>query len=673
MLNNKNANSLLLEIQGLRAVAVLVVLIFHIWPSVLTGGYVGVDVFFVISGYLITSLLLRETERTGTISLVNFYARRIRRLLPASTVVILACASVGYLLPRVQWTETAKGILASTFYVQNWWLASEAVDYLAEDNAPGILQHYWSLSVEEQYYIFWPLLFLFSTTVFKVFKKHPKIIFGAIISLIAVVSFVYSIYLTNTNPPLAYFATTTRAWELAIGGLLAIILQNKGQIKGVLAVVVGWVGIFAIAASCVFYNEQTAFPGYTALLPTVGAALVIMAGSQSQWWSSYRLLATRFMQFIGDISYSLYLWHWPVIIIYKLQVSDTLKLSDGVSVICISILLAYVTKICVEDPFRHKNWKTFSSINQPITIASLSFAACLFAANYLWFISHGVAVANNITSEDNINDLINKPYDPTKPLIPDLLEARRDNPDVYRLKCHADQAAEEPIKCEFGDVDASYHVVLVGDSHAAQWLPSLQTLLESKKDWKITTFTKSACAFNSVPVSLGKERAEYTSCTEWNNRVVSELYKIRPDIVVTSQSSGHRAFGSTDQNESQSMLASGLLTRWRELSDMGLNVVVIRDTPWMDSNPVECLSAFKAIMEDCATKTSRAFKSDSIMLAMKENPPVSFIDLSKNICDTEWCWPVQGQVLLWRDRHHLTATYARVLASEFEIIFDLVD
>lgn len=667
--------NLKLEIQGLRAIAVLVVLIFHVWPTSLPGGYVGVDVFFVISGYLITGLLLREVQRSGTISLLDFYARRVRRLLPASTVVVVAVAASVTLLPTVQWADTAREILASTFYVQNWWLAFQAVDYLAEDNAAGLLRHYWSLSVEEQYYIVWPLVFLGVSAAIHTSRATPRLVFGLISGLIAVVSLAYSVYLTEANPELAYFATTTRAWELALGGLLAVGLCRRERVFRVWSPLLGWLGIIAIALACLAFNETTRFPGYAALLPTLGAALVIVSGRSDNWWSSYRLLAAKPMQYLGDISYSLYLWHWPVVILYGLQTDESLSLVDGLAVIGSSIMLAHLTKIFIEDPFRHKNWNRFSGVNQPFAMGALSFAIALFAANYIWILNsqasqvgHGAGV-----DDSNVRALLSQPYDSLRPTVPPILEARRDNPDVYRLKCHVNQVSSDPLKCEFGSVEAEYHVVLVGDSHAAQWLPSLQDLLDNGKSWRITTFTKSACAFNAVPVAIGKDLVEYKSCSDWNQRVMKELAEIKPDVIVTSQSSGHRAFGSKDKAESQKMLASGLLVRWRELGRLGSKVVVVRDTPWMDKNPVECMSADDPSPDKCATKRSKAFKQDSIMLAMQMQPDVVLLDLSERICGADLCQPVKGQILIWRDRHHLTATYARTLSGEFRDILTMAE
>lgn len=651
------------EIQGLRAVAVLAVLLFHVWPSRVGGGYVGVDVFFVISGYLITGLLLKELERTGTISLRDFYSRRIRRLLPAATLVIVVAAPLISILPAVQWSDTAMEMLASTFYVQNWWLAAQAVDYLAEDNAPGLLQHYWSLSVEEQYYLFWPLLFLLATACRRPLRDKPRLVFGTLIISIGVASFIHSVYLTSANPGLAYFATTTRAWELGLGGAFAVLGRGCDRIPVFARSLLGWVGLICILLACVLYDGNTAFPGYAAVLPTVGAVLVIAAGQPRSGWGVDRLLQLRPVQYLGDISYSLYLWHWVVIVVLKGLWSSALGWGEGIVAIVLSIVLAHITKVVVEDPIRTGKWRNYNFNVNPVLVASTSTAIVLLAANTIFVYIDRVsrAPAQTITA-----DILHGKFDPSKPTIPPVLEARKDNPDVYRLKCHVDQVSSEPKKCEFGPAQAKYTLVLAGDSHAAQWLPTLQALYANRRDWKIITYTKSACSFTAARVQIGK-KGEYVSCTEWNKNVMEELSKLKPTILVTSQSSGHRV-GGLSRDESQQALAEGLLTRWREVAKLGTKVAVIRDTPWMAHNVPECMSAPDASVEKCSTKTEQAFQTDSIMLAMKRQPDVLFFDLSNIICETNMCAPVKGQVLIWRDRHHLTATFARLLAPEFNAL-----
>lgn len=652
------------EIQGLRAIAVLIVIIFHVWPEYLQGGYIGVDVFFVISGYLITGILLREVEQGSTINLVKFYSNRVRRLLPAATFVLVISAIAAYLLPVVQWEDQAKEVLASTLYVQNWWLASQAVNYLAENNPPGLLRHYWSLSVEEQYYIIWPLFFwfIFSFLGLKVFR--PRKLFFGVLLIAGLVSLVYSILLSGRDPGLAYFATTTRAWELAAGGLLSVILPNL-SLPPLVRHVVSWVGLGMIALACLVFDQTTSFPSYRALLPVIGAVFVIAGGSYYSPTACSYFLSLKFFQYIGDISYSLYLWHWPLIVVFKLYLGESFTFIWGFSVVVISIVLAHFTKKYVEDFFRYKA-KEESFINiSALTLTSLCFAVSFLASNYIWLISNSIADVPVDIAPPSVRHALKVKYDPEKPTIPALSNARKDNPDVYKLKCHVNQTDSEPKNCVFGLDKAEKVIALVGDSHAAQWLPSLQDLIKRYSSWKVITYTKSACAFNETPVAIRKGQ-KYISCVEWNRKVLIELDKIKPDIIVTSQSSNQQAFNATSPLGSQKQLAEGLLSRWKQLNEIGAKVVVIKDTPWMEHDVPKCLASQGSTIESCSTPRSRAFKKDPILLAMEKQPKVNFIDFSDIICNDIVCPPTQGQVLLWRDAHHLTATYARTLSDEFE-------
>lgn len=658
-----------LEIQGLRALAVVAVLIFHIWPSSLSGGYIGVDVFFVISGYLITALLLRELQSTGTISLTNFYARRIRRLLPAATLVIVVVAMLTPVMPSITWESVSVDIVASIFYVQNWWLASQAVDYLAEGNAPGMLQHYWSLSVEEQYYIIWPLLIVIVSTLLFKCKRFINASIAGLIVLIAILSFGYSIYLSHARPELAYFSTFTRIWELAIGGILAVFALKLNSIPNAVKASLTFSGLLLILIACLTFDTSTVFPGYSALLPTIGAAMVIIGGKTDYKLSGYHFLSLKPMQYIGNISYSLYLWHWPIIVLVH-QFYSEISLLTGLAIIVVAIVLSHLTKVFVEDKYRYAGQKGSKAVF-PLGITFGSFALCIVAASMIWLSSDIDPSKPESLSIQDLKILLEQQYNPDKPTVPSLENARKDNPDVYKFKCHVDQISAEPLSCEFGDKGAPYTVALVGDSHAAHWLPSLQQLLNDKKDWRIITFTKSACTFNGQPVSKGENN--YPSCTVWNKNVMSQLKQISPDIVVTSQSSGHRALGAENNKHSHRLLADGLLSHWSELDQLGINVVVIRDTPWMKVDVPKCLSSVGTSIASCSTAVEDSVRNDSILVAMESKPNVTFLDFNEKLCGDDICSPVHGQVLIWRDRHHLTVTYARTLADGFEPILDVVN
>ena len=361
-----------LEIQGLRAIAVGSVLLFHIWPNLLPGGYVGVDVFFVISGYLITGLLIREAEISGRISLLNFYERRIRRLLPAATLVLVSVALCVGILPEARWEETAYELIASAVYVENWHLAWLAVDYLGSENAPSPVQHYWSLSIEEQFYIVWPAIMIGILGTFRSSNFRRLLLFS--LGFIFLGSLAASIVLTARNPQAAYFVTHTRVWELALGSTLAA--ATLPAISAPVRETMRLLGLAAILVACLAFTRTTPFPGYAALLPTIGCALVIAAGKSEGRWSSFRVLALPPAQYLGDISYSVYLWHWPLVVFGLVLLEGSgHSYSTGLLILAATILMADFSKRFVEDPFRRPGTAT-----RTLTSGAASVAVSVMAA-----------------------------------------------------------------------------------------------------------------------------------------------------------------------------------------------------------------------------------------------------------------------------------------------------
>jgi peptidoglycan/LPS O-acetylase OafA/YrhL len=353
------------DIQGLRAIAVSLVVFYHLYPSVLPGGYAGVDVFFVISGYLITGQLWRGCQKSGRMRLADFWGRRARRLVPAAALVLAVTWGVSRIvLPATQLADTARQVLASALYVQNWELASNAVNYLQQSNAPTPVQHFWSLSVEEQFYFIWPLLFLLALFLARRWAGHGshgdaaarrtalahRIAF-ALTAILVAASLVYSIYDTAANPAQAYFVTTTRMWELGAGGLLALL---PASITGRLGKHgwLGWAGLAAIAASQFVLTGSTPFPGWIALLPVAGTLALIAGGSSRGRLGPWPLTSARPMVFLGGISYSLYLWHWPVIVLWEAWSGHGPGVVSGAALVLASVTLAWLTKVMVEDRVR---------------------------------------------------------------------------------------------------------------------------------------------------------------------------------------------------------------------------------------------------------------------------------------------------------------------------------
>lgn len=654
------------DIQGLRAVAVLLVLIYHVWPTVLPGGYIGVDVFFVISGYLITGLLLREYESAGRISLWRFYARRLHRLLPAATITLVAVAiATVLLLPEIFWRDIAIEIAASTLYVENWWLAHQAVDYLAEDAVASPLRHYWSLSVEEQFYIVWPwaiagLVWLASRP-----GGHFRGRVAVGLSVVVVASLAHSAWLTHREPGIAYFATTTRVWELGLGALLAAVAWRAPARAGT---VLGLGGMVMILAAALVLDGETAFPGVAALLPVMGAALLLAAGSGGARRGVWPVLTSRPAVFVGDISYSLYLWHWPLIVFYRHVMERSPDLGDGLLLIVGSIVLAWTSRKLVEEPalrIGRAGGKAIRSyaIGAACISISLGVAALLLGSVGDGRTDTGVAAVVASAEEAAVGAGVMRPGYLHR-FVPALTEARKDVPDVG-MACHAglrDRITNRD--CVLGRSDARFNVVLVGDSHAWHWAPALFELLEPL-DMRLHLMTKSACPFTTA--TLSRDRKAYEECREWNEQVIAYIEALRPGFVISGASSGVAALREPGQS-SADLVARGFLPLWERIRQAGGQVVVLRDTPRFSGpggDPVRCLARENARLADCIVRREDAVKSeheDPAMIASKLDPAAHLIDMNDSICNPHTCEPVVGGVLVLRDSHHLTATYARSMA-----------
>jgi len=633
------------EIQGLRGLAVTLVVIFHLWPYVLPGGYIGVDVFFVISGYLITGLLAQMALRDGRISLIEFYSRRVRRLLPAATLVLLV-ALLGTLLfiSKARWEEIGNQILASALYVENWRLAHEAVSYLEADTLPSPVQHYWSLSIEEQFYIVWPLVMIGVTWLSRRRDLPLRACLIGALSLIFVASLIASVVLTATDPAQAYFVSHTRLWELALGGLL-VLTEHRFRLTALTRQGLTIAGIVGILASALLFSATTPFPGASALLPTLATVLVILAGEVQAGW--FRGLDLWPLRFIGDRSYSIYLWHWPLITIFLAQ-GYSLTLVSGFGLIAVTLVLSDLSYRYVEERYRQARtavwWK-------PLGYGTAAVLTCVIASGCLLLF---------LKTERIDTALIGTPSYPGPAalvsgaavpdgvdLLPPLARLRRDVPVVYASKCHQEESSE-PKGCTLGDPAGAKTIVLVGDSHAAQWVPALDRIAKDR-NFKLVSFTKSACPFSRVAITAdGKPNL---LCAQWHEKVLAEILKLKPDVIFTSQSN----YGSIPQDK----MIEGLRSLWSRLTDAGSQIVAIRNTPYMKFDPGDCLSATPT---KCVTKLNEVERSDVLVLAAEGQKDVRAIDMVDTICGPQLCPAVVGNIIVWRDNHHLTASYSLALA-----------
>ncbi|MRX44317.1 acyltransferase family protein [Agromyces kandeliae] len=341
------------EIQALRAIAVCAVVLHHGWPAVAPAGYMGVDVFFVVSGFLITALLLRESARTGRISLRDFYLRRARRILPAAMAVLVAVTVLTYLVvPRVEWRSYFREVIASALYFENWLLAADSQDPARDDLASTPVQHFWSLSVEEQFYLAWPLLIIAAIAFAARRSQDPRRALLVVLGAATIASFAWNVVLTVQDHNLAYFSTFTRVWEFGVGGILAILVPEVAPGRARLRAAVGWLGLALIAVPILLFRSPEVFPGVVVLVPVAGALAVIWSGMPAVGWSPARVTGTSAVQWTGDISYSLYLWHWPIFMFAPFITGVPSPSWLMVLLVIAAFAVAAASKRWIEDPGR---------------------------------------------------------------------------------------------------------------------------------------------------------------------------------------------------------------------------------------------------------------------------------------------------------------------------------
>ena len=713
------------DIEGLRSVAVLLVLVYHAQFDVLSGGFIGVDVFFVLSGFLITSLLLRELSSTGRVSLSNVWARRARRLLPASGLVLLVTLIASrFLLDGLSQGDLARDAVAACLFVANIRFWKVGTDYLSEGLRESPLLHFWSLAVEEQFYLVWPGLLM----VLVRFARLSRRALAAVIGMMWVASFVACVRLTRDSQPWAFFMLPTRAWELLTGAALALaggrLLRRNAQLTAIL----GWVGLGTILATSVQFGLATSFPGYAALLPVVATMLVINAGEAPD--GPGLLLRLRPMQWIGARSYAIYLWHFPMLVMVAAKWGergrvDSLPAATRLALLAGSIVMAAISYHLVENPVRH----SASLARDPVRslamgawIAIVGVGASALLLNNPPSLSAGGEAAVLTLAVDATSPATSAPPGSTVPvaagasttvvpaatttsttvapvqvadaskdnppalasllaanlpvltegvqtskvpsnLTPSLNRARDDLPQVYDNGCILDVGDNSPKQCIYGAAGGSITIVLFGDSHAAEWMPALHKVSVAN-GWRLIVHVKKACPDAEIPT---EKDPNGTDCAAWRSDVIDLIGGMQPDLVIMS-SYRYKQVGAAAGRDPDTVWQEGLDKTVAKVRPLTTHLLLLGDSATPKEDIPSCLAANLSNVPNCMDSREGAVRPGRLAAEREvaRAHDADFIPTSDWMCTETACPVIVGNVLMYRDNSHITATASELLSPYVE-------
>ncbi|MDO4241941.1 MAG: acyltransferase family protein [Microbacteriaceae bacterium] len=697
-----------LDIQALRAIAVLLVVINHLWPKQLTGGFIGVDIFFVISGFLITAHLLKELTSTGQLRFARFYARRARRLLPAALIVTAVSLILTVMfVPLERWHRAAFEAFAASTYFENWALFSSATNYFTQETPPTAQQHYWSLSVEEQFYLAWPLLlFVLFWIAYRAFHKSSSDIktasdqaistvmsgrlrtfFICAVIAIAVVSLLFSQHLVATSPAGAYFHTFGRVWEFMLGALVALIAPIASQnLRVYVRTILQAMGWLAIAVTALIFSAKTPFPGFAALIPTLGTALIIFAGPAIPLAPLRWLTGWKPVQFIGDISYSLYLWHWPLIVVLPFIVVSELGIKHKIGILIVSVALATLTKYAVEDPGRKfllvKQRSGFMLATAVIASVIMGIA-CIGIAQQATTQQQQIAERRERVFTGSCfgaNAILHKAKCADKLFGPATLQVGGESEAPWGQlpkTCKVRESRKTPGGSSAGIVDCDFsngsknaeHIWVSGDSHAGH-LEALLAPLVQKNYWKITFSEHGGCP--AMPVRNIANTPETNSCFEFASEVMEKIITEKPTRVIFAAKNSRV---QDDSMKSPEQLQLEKLSNYKKATEPhGASITVVREIPLAgDAIGASCTTLKKNATDGCITSLANAQKNDLLFAAAvklsQETPtaggaaPVSTIDFTDYICPDGTCHGIVGGVPVFYDSNHLSYSFARSLTN----------
>ncbi len=683
------------DIQALRALAVMAVFVYHMRPEFLTGGFVGVDVFFVLSGFLISSHLISELQASGRIQLVKFWARRAKRLLPASlTVLAITALAVWFFAPFALQDRFFRDISAATLYVANWVFAFDSVDYLASDNSPSVVQHFWSLGVEEQLYLVWPVML---TVVWQLAarKALSKKALAVVLTIVLLSSLTHSALLVLDSDPIAYFSTLSRAWEFSSGALLALLVTSKiaGKEHSTrLRTIASWLGWLGLLVFMFIFDAEAGFPGINAILPVAFTLLIIWAKDPVSSLSPYRLLHLRPIQFLGDASYSIYLWHWPILIFVGFYLPDIPAIWLG-AIFTITLLLSALSMRFIENPFRFGKLKT--SLRPRAVLAGV-------AASMLLLVSATQAAGGVVRSEIALQEAAEQAFEDeiaqraaqqktdevvwdeitcmgpnflVQPAcagytwdgyIPAIKTGEETAHDIEPLErigsekgCLAWGESYKMIRCVYGVLGGT-KIALIGDSHAYHWLPAFSEVAE-QNNYELHFLARAGCPYNTKPREARGEHVR--GCFSWMSEVRDFLSKKQDfEYYVMANFIGSRFEGSGAFGAKQPNAIEGYQEAWKDLSQFGAEIIILKDTPFIGEPAWNCAITNATNLSKCdvTLESIHAIYDHSTVAAQDLGYKV--LDFQKYFCKDGICPIAVGGIRVYRDSNHMTGTFNSLLA-----------
>ncbi|HEY5024358.1 MAG TPA: acyltransferase family protein [Acidimicrobiales bacterium] len=666
------------DVEGLRAVAVLLVVLYHVGIPHL-GGYVGVDVFFVISGYVITGLLLRERAATHKTSLLAFYGRRCRRIIPAATLVIVATVLASRLLLGVVTSEqVVSDARWAAVFLANFHFTATGTNYFLAQGPASPLQSFWSLAVEEQFYIVYPTIFLVVATIGRRLSLRAKL--TVFLGLVVVASLTWSVVQTSSNPTVAYFSPFTRAWELALGALVAVGAGQLRRLPRGVAAVMTWIGLAGIVGAALGFTNSTPYPGSWVAVPVVATAFVIAGGTAAPRRGAEALLSLTPFRWMGRWSYSLYLWHWPILIIAaQYEGRRSLPVSENLFLAVIALGLSVITYFFVENPIRHARVLT------RIRWTSLGVGAALTAL-CIGIIAAAAPVATAGTAGPAIPGSGSPPASPAavhqavlnarliKSLPADIRPSLAAAPNDWgglpadALGCEAHLAVTSVPACVFGDPHGAHTMVLYGDSHALMWFEALDAVAKEAK-WRLVVLGKDWCHVSLVartnPPGFGSPGGRYTQCDTWHRFAMHRINKLDPDLLIVTQEPGGQRYPSG--TITPALWRQGLSKALNDVTSPRTRKIVLGNIPITSHINPNCLARHEVNVRVCAGLPDHFYRSmNSAELLAARDSGAQYVDVMPWFCSTT-CTDVIDDIIVYKDGDHITATYSRYLETELAL------